>query len=138
VTGRVSDVRPYLKHARVVVAPLRVARGIQNKVLEAMAMAKATVATPAAAGALSALPGTELEVAAEAHAFAEKVLQSMDPVRGERLGMLARSRVLADYAWPASLKLLGELLEGDGSSGAAVPMPANDLGQALHAEVIAR
>ena len=39
VTGRVPDVRPYLKHARVVVAPLRVARGIQNKVLEAMAMA---------------------------------------------------------------------------------------------------
>ncbi len=41
VTGRVDDVRPYLQHARVVVAPLRVARGIQNKVLEAMAMAKA-------------------------------------------------------------------------------------------------
>ena len=102
VTGRVSDVRPYLKHARVVVAPLRVARGIQNKVLEAMAMAKPTVVTPAAAAALSARPGIELEVADDAHAFAAKVLESMDPVRGERMGVLARSRVLADYAWPAS------------------------------------
>jgi sugar transferase (PEP-CTERM/EpsH1 system associated) len=138
VTGRVSDVRPYLKHARVVVAPLRVARGIQNKVLEAMAMAKPTVATPAAAGALSALPGTDFEVAADAHAFAEKVLESMDLVRAKRMGMSARSRVLADYAWPASLKLLEELLERDGAiAGAAVPAPTDDLGHAICAKVIA-
>jgi sugar transferase (PEP-CTERM/EpsH1 system associated) len=138
VTGRVSDVRPYLRHARVVVAPLRVARGIQNKVLEAMAMAKPTVVTPAAAGALSALPGIELEVAADAQAFAGKVLESMDPLRAERMGMLARSRVLADYAWPASLKLLEELLERDGNAGAALALPANSPAHALRTKVIAR
>lgn len=48
VTGRVEDVRPYVAHARLAVAPLRIARGIQNKVLEAMAMGKAIVVTPAA------------------------------------------------------------------------------------------
>jgi len=139
VTGRVSDVRPYLKYARVIVAPLRVARGIQNKVLEAMAMAKPTVATPAAAGALSALPGSEIEVAADTYAFAEKVLEAMDPVRGERMGRLARSRVLADYAWPASLKLLDELLERGGviSDNSGSPV-ARDVRPALHAKVLAR
>ena len=45
VTGRVPDVRPYLQHADVVVAPLRIARGIQNKVLEGMAMARPVVVT---------------------------------------------------------------------------------------------
>ena len=48
VTGRVPDVRPYLAHAAVAVAPLRIARGIQNKVLEAMAMARPVVASPQA------------------------------------------------------------------------------------------
>ena len=111
VTGRVSDVRPYLKHARVVVAPLRVARGIQNKVLEAMAMAKPVVVTMPTAVALSAQRGTELEVASEAPAFAEKVLMLMDPERALRMGSLARARVLVDCAWPASYALLDELLE---------------------------
>jgi len=138
VTGRVSDFRPYLKHAHVVVAPLRVARGIQNKVLEAMAMAKPTVVTPATAAALSARPGAELEVAAEAREFAAKVLELMEPARAQRMGMLARSRILADCAWPASFKLLDELLDRDrATSGAAIAAPASDVRHALPAEVVA-
>jgi len=116
VTGRVDDVRPYLQHARVVVAPLRVARGIQNKVLEAMAMKKAVVVTPAAAAGLSARPGAELEIAAEARQFAVKVLELLDPVRAEAMGGLARSRVLTDYGWAASLTMLDELLERGGTA----------------------
>ena len=139
VTGRVTDVRPYLQHARVVVAPLRVARGIQNKVLEAMAMAKPVVLTPGTAAALSARPGIELEVAAEAPGFAAKVLAAMDPARGERMGMLARARVLADYAWPASFGLLDELLERDrATSAAAVAAPVNSARHAVPAEASAR
>ena len=113
VTGRVGDVRPYLRHARVVVAPLRVARGIQNKVLEAMAMAKPVVVTTAAANALSAERGVEIEVASEAPAFAQKVLALMDPERASRMGSLARDRVLNDCAWPASYAALDRLLERD-------------------------
>ena len=48
VTGSVPDVRPYLAHASLAVAPLRIARGIQNKVLEAMAMEKIVIASPQA------------------------------------------------------------------------------------------
>jgi sugar transferase (PEP-CTERM/EpsH1 system associated) len=111
VTGRVPDVRPYLRHARVVVAPMRVARGIQNKVLEAMAMAKPVVASAATAVSLSAQPGVELEVANEATAFAEKVLALMDPERAERIGTLARASVLREHAWPTSFEQLDQLLE---------------------------
>jgi len=112
VTGRVDDVRPYLQHARVVVAPLRVARGIQNKVLEAMAMAKPVVATVRAAEALS-VRADELGVASDAHGFACKVLELMDPARGHAMGWRARARVLEDYAWPASLAQLDALLDRD-------------------------
>ena len=110
VTGRVDDVRPYLQHARVVVAPLRVARGIQNKVLEAMAMAKAVVVTAGSAAALS-VERDEVEVAGDAHAFASRVIALMDPARAQDFGRRARARVLKDYSWGASLKQLDELLE---------------------------
>jgi len=128
VTGRVGDVRPYLKHARVVVAPLRVARGIQNKVLEAMAMAKPVVVTMSTAAALCAQRGVEVEVASEAPEFAQKVLALMDPERASRMGTLARNRVLDDCAWPASYALLDELLERDSTppraTGRALATPA--------------
>jgi len=125
VTGRVDDIRPYLQHARVVVAPLRVARGIQNKVLEAMAMAKAVVATPAAATGLSASMGTEFEIASEGGEFAAKVLGLMDPGRASVIGELARSRVLTDYAWAASFAMLDDLLElGGAAPSSPRPTPA--------------
>ena len=110
VTGRVDDVRPYLQHARVVVAPLRVARGIQNKILEAMAMAKPVVVTAGSAAALS-VQADELEVASDAHGFAAKVLAMMEPARGEDFGRRARARVLKDYSWAASLEQLDELMD---------------------------
>jgi polysaccharide biosynthesis protein PslH len=110
VAGRVDDVRPYLLHARAVVAPLRVARGIQNKVLEAMAMGRPTVVTSACAAVLTARPGFELETADEAAEFAAKVLAVMDAVRGDSVGQRARARVLADYAWSSRLSRLDDLI----------------------------
>jgi sugar transferase (PEP-CTERM/EpsH1 system associated) len=111
VTGRVPDVRPYLAHARVVVAPLRVARGIQNKVLEAMAMARPVVASTSAAEGLTAVPGAELLVAEDAPAFATAVQDAMAPGRDERLGAAARARVVADYDWAANLAPFARLIE---------------------------
>jgi sugar transferase (PEP-CTERM/EpsH1 system associated) len=111
VTGRVPDVRPYLQHAAAVVAPLRVARGIQNKVLEAMAMGKPVVTTPACASGLSAREGTDLEAASDARDFAAKVRACMEPAKAQAMGRLARERVLRDYTWPTSFRLLDELLE---------------------------
>lgn len=109
VTGRVDDVRPYLLHARAVVAPLQVARGIQNKVLEAMAMGRPVVVTPAAASALNASAGIEFEVADDAVAFAAKTHALMDPATGEAMGRLARARVLADYAWTSRFARIDDL-----------------------------
>ena len=110
IAGRVDDVRPYLMHARAVVAPLRVARGIQNKVLEAMAMGKPTVVTSACAAVLTARQGVELEAADDAADFAAKVLAVMDPGQGEAMGRLARARIVADYTWSSRLARLDELM----------------------------
>jgi glycosyltransferase involved in cell wall biosynthesis len=124
VTGRVDDVRPYLRHARAVVAPLRVARGIQNKVLEAMAMGRPAIVTSAAAAALIARPGVELEVADDAAAFAAKVLAVMDPAAGDGMGRRARARVLADYTWTSRFARLDELI-AQGERTHSAPSPAS-------------
>lgn len=111
VTGRVPDVRPYLAHADVVVAPLRIARGIQNKVLEGMAMAKAVVATPQALEGIAARPGEEVLVAENAAAQADLVLRLLkEPAEAMRVGEAARRRVAADYTWAPNLARLDALL----------------------------
>ncbi|MCX8006348.1 MAG: TIGR03087 family PEP-CTERM/XrtA system glycosyltransferase, partial [Burkholderiaceae bacterium] len=102
VTGTVPDVRDYLQYAQVVVAPLRVARGVQNKVLEAMAMARPVVTTAACAAALHPDARRALLVADDAPAFAERVHQVLAgavPGLGER----ARLAVCARYSWDAHL-----------------------------------
>jgi len=124
VTGRVPDVRPYLKHARVVVAPLRVARGIQNKVLEAMAMGRPTVVTGGVARALSARPGIDFELADEPDAFAERVLAVIEPSSGEAMGRRARARVEADYAWPTHLAAFDDLLGAQATPRVAAVAPS--------------
>jgi glycosyltransferase involved in cell wall biosynthesis len=101
----------------VVVAPLRVARGIQNKVLEAMAMARPVVTTPDCARGLSVRPEAEIEVASDAADFAAKTLRLIDSPRAGALGRAARLRVLSDYAWEASLDRIERLFCAD--SGAA-------------------
>ena len=130
VTGRVPDVRPYLKHARVVVAPLRVARGIQNKVLEAMAMARPVVVSAAAAGALSAVPATEFEVVEGAPGFIEKTIALMDPERGSSMGRAARQRVLSDYDWTTNLMPFVSLLDERGEVGTQTAMKPRDMAPA--------
>ncbi|HRP77179.1 MAG TPA: TIGR03087 family PEP-CTERM/XrtA system glycosyltransferase, partial [Rhodocyclaceae bacterium] len=114
VTGTVEDIRPWLAHADVVVAPLRVARGIQNKVLEAMAMGKAVVASTTCAAGLSAVSGRDLVTADGAEAFVHAVdaLIADAPLR-ERTGALARECVLARYSWSAHFRHFDILLDGN-------------------------
>lgn len=107
VTGTVPDVRPYLQHAAVVVAPLRLARGIQNKVLEAMAMARPVVASAECATAIDARAGDELIPATTAADFIAEVDRLLRaPDEGHCIGQAARARVLATYSWPAHLSAL--------------------------------
>ena len=110
VVGRVPDTRPYLAHARLCVAPLRIARGVQNKVLEGMAMQKVVVTTPQAADGIEAKAGLELVVAADAASFAQRVIAQLGQPKPET-GHAARQRVLANYNWDKNLQVLLNALE---------------------------
>jgi sugar transferase (PEP-CTERM/EpsH1 system associated) len=109
VTGEVADVRGWLAAADVVVAPLKLARGIQNKVLEAMAMARPIVASPAAAEGIDHA-GT-LRVADDAPAFATAINALIaDQPAAQALGQTARRQATARYGWDARLAPLDTLL----------------------------
>jgi sugar transferase (PEP-CTERM/EpsH1 system associated) len=110
VTGTVPDVRPYIAHARVAVAPLRIARGIQNKVLEAMAMATPVVVSPQALEGIDAVPGAELVLADGAEQFVQSV-STLLAQQASPLGSAARARVERQYSWPSNLACIGERLE---------------------------
>lgn len=112
VWGEVPDVRPFLKAADCVLAPLTVARGVQNKVLEAMAMARPVLLTPEAATGIAATDGEHWMVESnQTKAFAGRALALVaDAAAGERIGRAARGFVLANHAWPAMMAPLGPLL----------------------------
>jgi sugar transferase (PEP-CTERM/EpsH1 system associated) len=111
VTGTVPDVRPYLAHAAVAVAPLRIARGIQNKVLEAMAMAVPVVVSPQALEGIEAVPGADLLLADGAGAFAAAVSSLLTEETAPALGAQARARVERLYSWPSNLARIEARLE---------------------------
>lgn len=120
VTGFVDDMRPWLGHAAVAVAPLRIARGVQNKVLEAMAMGRPVIGTEQALAGIEAEVGRDLLQADSPEVFAERVLgQLREP--DHALGTNARERVLAHYGWAARLSRLDALLQGSASDS---PLPA--------------
>jgi sugar transferase (PEP-CTERM/EpsH1 system associated) len=110
LTGAVPDVRPFLAHCAVAVAPLRVAQGVPNKILEAMAMGKAVVATPAAVAGLRVRDGQDIVLADDADRFAGATLRALDPQFARMVGAHARARALADYAWAPSLRMLDRLV----------------------------
>lgn len=110
VTGTVPDVRPYIRHATVAVAPLRIARGIQNKVLEAMAMAVPTVVSPQALEGIDAVAERELAVADGAPAWIE-TLGALLARDNREMGRAARARVEHHYSWPSNLACIEERLE---------------------------
>ena len=109
VTGRVEDVRPYLAHAAAVVAPLRIARGVQNKVLEGMAASRPVVASPQAFEGIRATPGRDLLVGDGADATASLIAEVLDG-RHPALGGAARQAVEQAYSWPRNLARLDGLL----------------------------
>ena len=107
VTGEVDDTRSWLAAADVVVAPLLLARGIQNKVLEAMAMGRPVVASPAAAEGIDAVVGQDLLVGQGAGPVLA-LLGNRD--RAASLGASARRRMIERYGWERQLAALPEIL----------------------------
>lgn len=111
VIGAVPDVRSWLAAADAVVAPLRIARGVQNKVLEAMAMARPVVASPAAFEGIDAIEGGDLRVAGSAEEQSRAVLDLLrDPGLGRIIGTAARRRMEAAYRWEKRLEPMAEIM----------------------------
>jgi sugar transferase (PEP-CTERM/EpsH1 system associated) len=119
VTGRVPDTRPYLAHAAVAVAPLRIALGVQNKVLEAMAMGRPVVVSPQALEGVQAVPDRDLLVAQDAEGWARAIGAILDG-RHADLGAHARRAMERGYDWDTNLAALDALL------GDPAPVPARE------------
>ncbi len=114
VTGRVPDVRPYLHRAEVFVAPLRLARGIQNKVLEAMAMGLPVVSSRIAWRPTALQEGDGIVAADRADDFAAHIVRLLqDPRYREAMGRRARAAMERNYAWAERLAALDRVIEGE-------------------------
>lgn len=114
VIGEVDDVRDYLHDCDVVIAPLRVARGVQNKVLEAMACGKPVIATTAGSTGISAAEGKEILIADRAKQWAKQITQLQnDPDSITRIGNQARKLVETEYGWQTQTNKLLSLLENN-------------------------
>ena len=113
VVGEVRDARKYVSTFRMMVVPLQIARGLQNKVLEAMAMRRPVVATSCVAGGLRVKPGHNILVADEAEAFAEKVI-NLCQFEGlcDKIGDAGYRCVATFYSWAEVLQRYERLLFG--------------------------
>jgi sugar transferase (PEP-CTERM/EpsH1 system associated) len=112
VTGSVPDVRPFVTRAALTVAPLRIARGTQNKILEAMAMEVPVVASSIAAAGVDAIPGQHLLTADTPADMSRQILRVLaDPTERARLAKAGRARVLSSHAWPNSMKRLDAIID---------------------------
>ncbi len=111
VTGTVPDVRPYYGRAAVCVAPLRIGRGVQNKVLQSMAMGVPVVASSVAQRGLEAVPGKHLYVEDEPAAVADCVVSLLtSPAAAAAMGLQGRAFVEAHHSWDASCARLEGML----------------------------
>ena len=111
VHADVPDVRKYLHESDIVIAPLRIARGIQNKVLEAMACGRPVVATSAAIEGIEAKHDEHALVAVDASEFAAQVCRLVeDRELGGRIGKAAHELVVSQYSWSARLAGLVDIM----------------------------
>ncbi|MFW9916772.1 MAG: TIGR03087 family PEP-CTERM/XrtA system glycosyltransferase [Candidatus Thorarchaeota archaeon] len=112
VTGFVEDTRPYYNAANVCVVPLRLARGVQNKVLEAMAMAKPVVTTTRAIEGIHAVPEEHVLIEDTGPNFFGAVSRLLKNQNlGNRLGARARAFVKTNYTWPTHMRKFETLLQ---------------------------
>ena len=118
VWGEVPDVRPFLKSADAILVPLTIARGVQNKVLEAMAMAKPVVLSPEAATGIDAADGVEFLIGQDDSALIEHMQRvCADTEAVKQIGTAARDYVVREKSWPAVLSGLERLVVGGETGG---------------------
>jgi polysaccharide biosynthesis protein PslH len=132
IESDVPDVRPYLAEAATVVVPLRIARGIQNKVLEALAMAKAVIASPEALEGIALDPGVHARRAVAPAEWIEAIVQLLgDAPARDRLGRAGRTFVETHHCWDSQLRPLATLLglraaSCEASQGVTAPRDAKN------------
>lgn len=119
VTGAVEDIRPYLEHAHAAVAPLRIARGVQNKVLEAMAMARPVIASPQALDGIDYAAGEDLY---RAETDAEFVTAAVEQLSERRHAPAARNWIRRRYDWDINLSRLQAMLDPQTASAGGAPL----------------
>jgi hypothetical protein len=112
VTGSVPDVRPYLRRSALTVAPLNIARGTQNKILEAMAAGVPVVTSRVAAGGVDAVGGEHFLVVSTPEEYRDAILRVLgDPAERRRLAQAGRARMLSHHAWANSMRRLDGIIE---------------------------
>jgi len=112
VTGRVPDLRVHIQRAEVAVAPMRIAAGLQNKMLEGMSMGLPMVATAAANEAIQAVDGEHALIAGDTERFADHIGMLFDhPEERSALGARARELIVAEWSWETHLAKLEQLFD---------------------------
>lgn len=111
VTGSVKDVRPFVRKSAAMIAPLNIARGTQNKILEAMAMGVPVISSRIAAAGVDAIHGEHLLVATTPQEYASALLTILDDKEERiRLSEAGRARMLSHHAWPRSMERLDRII----------------------------
>lgn len=111
VTGGVDDIRPYIKHAQLAVIPLRMARGIQNKILEAISMGQAVVCTSTAFEGLQFQPGRDIIVEDDPARFAKATLELLgDADRRTQMVASAQKVLKQHYSWSSNLDRMEQII----------------------------
>ncbi|MAE64682.1 MAG: hypothetical protein CMJ18_10490 [Phycisphaeraceae bacterium] len=119
VVGSVPDVRQYVATAGVIIAPLYIAPGLQNKVLEAMASERLVVCSPGAASGIDAVDGEHLLVADRPEQWVAQLERALTDGAWRRdIAAAARRRVEQCYDWPSALRPMIQLLQGDDADAA--------------------
>ncbi len=112
LTGSVPDVRPYVQKCAANVAPLKIARGTQNKILESLAMGVPTVSSRPAAEGIDAVPGEHFLVARDYGEFAHAVIRLLsDDSERARFSEVGRERMCSHHNWKRSMDMLDAIIE---------------------------
>ena len=112
VTGSVSDVQPYVRRAALSIAPLNIARGTQNKILESLAMGVPAVCSELVAAGADVVPGEHVQTARTPEQYVDAILRLLnDPRERQKFAVAGRERMLSHHNWGNSMTRLDQIID---------------------------